>query len=52
VQELTFVAQDIQTSALRVFEILLFVAGLYFIICWTLSLAFARFEHATARGGH
>lgn len=51
VQELTFVAQDIQTSALRVFEILLFVAGLYFIICWTLSLIFERFEHGTSAGG-
>jgi polar amino acid transport system permease protein len=51
VQELTFVAQDIQTSALRVFEILLFVAGLYFVICWTLSLIFARFEHAASGRG-
>jgi polar amino acid transport system permease protein len=51
VQELTFVAQDIQTSALRVFEILLFVAGLYFVICWTLSLVFARFEHGATGGG-
>ncbi|MGL4241392.1 MAG: amino acid ABC transporter permease [Beijerinckiaceae bacterium] len=51
VQELTFVAQDIQTSAQRVFEILLFVAGLYFIICWTLSLAFGRLEHDAAQAG-
>jgi polar amino acid transport system permease protein len=45
VQELTFIAQDIQTSAMRVFEILLFVAGLYFVICWALSLLFGRLEH-------
>jgi polar amino acid transport system permease protein len=51
VQELTFVAQDIQTSALRVFEILLVVAGLYFVICWTLSMIFERFEHRASAGG-
>jgi polar amino acid transport system permease protein len=45
VQELTFVAQDIQTSTQRVFEILLFTAALYFIICWSLSLLFGRLEH-------
>lgn len=52
VQELTFVAQDIQISTQRVFEILLFVAGLYFVICWTLSRLFARFEHGATPGGH
>lgn len=50
VQELTFVAQDIQTSAQRVFEILLFVACLYFIICWVLSLIFSGLEHDAAGG--
>ncbi len=45
VQELAFMAQDIQTSTRRVFEVLLFVGGLYFVICWSLSLLFARLEH-------
>lgn len=45
VQELAFMAQDIQTSTRRVFEVLLFVGALYFIICWSLSLLFARLEH-------
>jgi polar amino acid transport system permease protein len=49
VQELTFVAQDIQTSTNRVFEILLFVGGIYFVICWSLSLAFGRLERDAAR---
>jgi polar amino acid transport system permease protein len=50
VQELTFVAQDIQTSTQRVFEILLFVAGLYFVICWSLSMLFTRLEHGARQG--
>ncbi|HRJ69795.1 MAG TPA: amino acid ABC transporter permease [Beijerinckiaceae bacterium] len=49
VQELTFVAQDIQTSAQRVFEILLFVGGVYFVICWTLSMIFGRLEHTASK---
>jgi polar amino acid transport system permease protein len=49
VQELTFVAQDIQISTQRVFEVLLFVGLIYFVICWSLSLLFARLEHGASR---
>lgn len=49
VQELTFVAQDIQTSTNRVFEVLLFVGGIYFLICWSLSLLFGKLEGDAAR---
>jgi len=45
VQELTFVAQEIQVSTQKVFEVLLFAGGLYFIICYSLSLLFAFLEH-------
>ena len=49
VQELTFVAQDIQISTQRVFEVLLFVGGIYFVICWSLSLIFGRLERQALR---
>ena len=49
VQELTFVAQDIQISTQRVFEVLLFVGLIYFVICWTLSLIFGRLERDATR---
>jgi polar amino acid transport system permease protein len=48
VQELSFVAMDIQVSTQRVFEVLLFTGGLYFLICWGLSLVFARLERRGA----
>ena len=48
VQELSFVAQDVQVATHRVFEVLLFTGGMYFIICYGLSLAFGRLERHTA----
>jgi polar amino acid transport system permease protein len=52
VQELTFVAQDIQVSTQRVFEVLIFVGAIYFVVCWSLSLVAARLERRAmlARG--
>jgi polar amino acid transport system permease protein len=52
VQELSFVAQDVQVATHRVFEVLLFTGGMYFVICYGLSLAFGRLERhaAIARG--
>lgn len=44
VQELTFVAQDVQIATQRVFEVFLFVGFLYFGVCWSLSRLFARLE--------
>lgn len=50
VQELSFVAMDIQVSTQKVFEVLIFTGGLYFVICYGLSLVFGRLERAAATG--
>lgn len=44
VQELTFVAQEIQVSTQKVFEVLLFAGALYFVICYSLSVLFGFLE--------
>jgi polar amino acid transport system permease protein len=49
VQELTFVAQDIQIATQKVFEVLLFVGLIYFVLCWSLSLAFGAMERRAIR---
>ena len=48
IQELSFMAQDVQVATQRVFEIFLFVAALYFVICFGLSQVFQRLEHRAA----
>lgn len=49
IQELTFMAQDVQVTTQRVFEVFVFVAGVYFVICFTLSRLFAYLERRHAR---
>lgn len=49
VQELSFAAQDVQVATQRVFEVLLFVGCLYFVVCYGLSRLFARIEAQAAR---
>lgn len=49
IQELTFMAQDVQVTTQRVFEVFVFVAGVYFVICFTLSRAFAHLERRYAQ---
>lgn len=49
IQELTFSAQDVQVTTQRVFEVLVLVAVVYFVICLTLSRLFARLERKHAR---
>lgn len=49
IQELSFMAQDVQVATQRVFEVLLFVAFLYFVICFGLSHLFTRLERRAAR---
>ena len=44
IQELTFLAQEVAYSTQYVFEIWLFVAGVYFCICYSLALLFAKLE--------
>lgn len=50
VQELSFVAMDIQVSTQKVFEVLIFTGGLYFVICYGLSLLFGRLERRAEAG--
>ena len=49
IQELSFMAQDIQVATQRVFEVFVFVALLYFAICFGLSQLFALLERRAAR---
>ena len=49
IQELTFMAQDVQVTTQRVFEVFVFIACVYFVICFTLSRLFAHLERRHAR---
>ena len=49
IQELTFLAQEVAYSTQYVFEIWLFVAGVYFCICYSLALFFAKLEKRSQR---
>lgn len=49
IQELTFMAQDVQITTQRVFEVFLFVGAIYFVICFTLSQVFSALERRYAR---
>ena len=44
IQELSFMAQDVQVSTQRVFEVFVFVGVVYFVICFSLSRGFAWLE--------
>lgn len=48
IQELTFLAQEVAYSTQYVFEIWLFVAGVYFCICFSLASLFGRLERRLA----
>ncbi len=48
IQELTFLAMETAVSTTRVFEVWITVAGLYFCLCYCLSLAFGRLEKSAA----
>ena len=48
IQELTFLAMETAVSTTRVFEVWITVAGLYFCLCYLLSLAFDRLEKSAA----
>ena len=52
IQELTFMAQDVQVTTQRVFEVFVFVGAIYFVICFTLSRLFAALERRYARAHH
>jgi polar amino acid transport system permease protein len=52
IQELSFMAQDIQVATQRVFEVFVFVAALYFVVCFSLSQVFATLERRATRARH
>lgn len=49
IQELSFMAQDVQVSTQRVFEVFVLTAVVYFCICFVLSQVFAFFERRQRR---
>lgn len=49
IQELTFLGQEVAVSTSNFFETWIFVAVLYFIICYTLALLFGFLERRSAR---
>lgn len=51
IQELSFMAQDVQVTTQRVFEVFVFVGCVYFVICFSLSRLFAWLELRAARAG-
>jgi len=44
IQDLTFLGNEVAATTTRLFETWIIVAVLYFLLCWSLSLAFARLE--------
>ncbi|WP_291297404.1 amino acid ABC transporter permease [Elioraea sp.] len=51
IQDLTFMANEVAVSTGRVFEVWITTSGLYFLICFSLSLIFARAEARARRRG-
>lgn len=49
IQELSFAAQDVQVTTQRVFEVFVFVAAIYFVICFSLSRLFGWLERRAGR---
>ncbi len=48
IQELTFLTMEVATSTQRVFEIWVFVAGMYFVISYACAFGFSRLEKRMA----
>ena len=44
IQELTFLATEVAASTTRVFETWIIVGAMYFVLCYSLALLFARME--------
>mgnify|MGYP001330535392 FL=1 len=44
IQELTFLTLEVANSTQRVFEVWVFVAGVYFVLCYSCALIFRRLE--------
>jgi polar amino acid transport system permease protein len=50
IQELTFMAIEVGVSTARLFEVWLFVAAFYFVVCYSCAALFAKLERRMARG--
>ncbi|BCO28410.1 glutamine transport system permease protein GlnP [Rhodoferax lithotrophicus] len=50
IQELAFMAQDVQVSTQKVFEVFVLTAVIYFVLCFCLSQLFAFLERHGKRG--
>jgi polar amino acid transport system permease protein len=44
IQDLTFLGNEVAATTTRLFETWIVIAVLYFLLCWSLSLLFARLE--------
>lgn len=49
IQELTFLGTEVAVSTSRVFETWIAVAGMYFVVCYSLAVLFARLEQRLNR---
>jgi polar amino acid transport system permease protein len=49
IQELTFLATEVAASTTRVFETWIIVGGIYFVLCYSFALLFARLEARARR---
>lgn len=49
IQDLTFLGNEVAATTTRVFEVWITVAGLYFGLCFALSVAFGRLERRLSR---
>jgi polar amino acid transport system permease protein len=49
IQDLTFLGNEVATTTTRIFEVWIVVAFLYFLMCWSMSLMFARLEARMGR---
>ena len=49
VQELTFLATEVAASTTKVFETWIIVGGLYFVLCYSFAVLFARLERRAGR---
>jgi polar amino acid transport system permease protein len=48
IQELTFLTIEVANSTQRVFEVWIFVAGVYLVICYACALVFQHMEKRLA----
>lgn len=52
IQELTFLATEVAATTTKVFETWILVGAMYFVLCYSLAVIFARLERRAARSRH